>query len=73
LTTTGTPKASGGVKASLLGTTKRADGTMEVTYGGHPLYRFTSDTRPGLTTGEGNDGFGADWWVVKPTGDALTA
>ena len=45
LTTTTTPKASGAVKASLLGTTKRADGSREVTYAGHPLYYYAGDSR----------------------------
>jgi predicted lipoprotein with Yx(FWY)xxD motif len=71
VTTTGTPKASGAVKASLLGTTKRADGTREVTYAGHPLYTFAGDTQAGQTTGEGSNGFGAPWWVVTPAGKAL--
>jgi predicted lipoprotein with Yx(FWY)xxD motif len=71
LTTTGTPKASGAVKASLLGTTKRADGSREVTYAGHPLYTFAGDTQAGQTTGEGSNGFGAPWWVVTPAGKAL--
>jgi predicted lipoprotein with Yx(FWY)xxD motif len=71
LTTTGTPKASGAVKASLLGTTKRADGSRGVTYAGHPLYTFAGDTQAGQTTGEGSNGFGAPWWVVTPAGTAL--
>jgi predicted lipoprotein with Yx(FWY)xxD motif len=71
VTTTGTPKASGAAKASLLGTTKRADGTSEVTYAGHPLYTFAGDTQAGQTTGEGSNGFGAPWWVVTPAGKAL--
>jgi len=71
LTTTGTPKASGAVKASLLGTTKRADGSREVTYAGHPLYTFAGDTQAGQTTGQGSNGFGAPWWVVTPAGKAL--
>ena len=71
LTTSGTPKASGSVKASLLGTTKRTDGTSEVTYAGHPLYLFAGDTQPGQTTGQGSNGFGAPWWVVTPAGKAL--
>jgi predicted lipoprotein with Yx(FWY)xxD motif len=71
LTTTGTPKATGAVKASLLGTTKRADGSREVTYAGHALYTYAGDTRAGQTTGEGNNGFGAPWWVVSPAGKAL--
>jgi predicted lipoprotein with Yx(FWY)xxD motif len=71
LTTTATPKASGAVKASLLGTTKRADGSREVTYAGHPLYYFAGDTAPGQTTGQGSNGFGAPWWVVTPAGKAI--
>ena len=71
LTVTGAPKASGAVKGSLLGTTKRADGSREVTYAGHPLYLFAGDRRAGQTTGEGSNGFGAPWWVVTPAGKAL--
>jgi len=71
VTTTGTPKANGAVKASLLGTTKRADGSSELTYAGHPLYTFAGDTQPGQTTGEGSNGFGAPWWIVSPAGKAL--
>ena len=71
LTTTGTPKATGGVKASLLGTTKRADGSREVTYAGHPLYTFAGDTKAGQTTGQGSSAFGAPWWIVTPAGMAL--
>jgi predicted lipoprotein with Yx(FWY)xxD motif len=71
VTTTGTPKASGAAKASLLGTTKRADGSSEVTYAGHPLYTFAGDTQAGQTTGQGSNGFGAPWWIVTPAGKAL--
>jgi predicted lipoprotein with Yx(FWY)xxD motif len=71
LTTTGAPKASGAVKSSLLGTATRADGSREVTYAGHPLYTYAGDTRPGQTTGEGSDSFGAPWWTVTTGGRAL--
>ena len=71
LTTTATPKASGAVKASLLGTIKRTDGSREVTYAGHPLYYYVGDTGPGQTTGQGSNGFGAPWWVVTPAGKAI--
>ena len=71
LTITGPPKASGAVRGSLLATTKRADGSREVTYAGHPLYLFAGDSRAGQTTGEGSTGFGAPWWVVTPAGKAL--
>src|ERR1700730_12435277 len=68
LTTTGAPKAAGGASASLLGTTTRSDGTTQVTYSGHPLYYFVSDTKPGDTNGEGSTAFGAGWDVLSPAG-----
>jgi predicted lipoprotein with Yx(FWY)xxD motif len=71
LTTTGKPEASGSVKGSLLGTTKRSDGKLEVTYAGHPLYYFAGDSGPGETTGQASKGFGADWFVVAPDGKAI--
>ncbi len=71
LTTSGTPKVASGAKASLLGTTKRSDGTMQVTYDGHPLYLFSGDTGAGQTNGQGSKAFGADWYVVAPGGKAL--
>jgi predicted lipoprotein with Yx(FWY)xxD motif len=62
------PKAGPGVDAAKLGTTKRADGTLEVTYNGHPLYRYAADTQAGQDTGQGLDQFGAKWYVVAATG-----
>jgi predicted lipoprotein with Yx(FWY)xxD motif len=73
VTTTGAPKAGTGTKSSLLGTTKRADGSTEVTYAGHPLYYYAGDSGPGETNGQGSNGFGAPWWVVTPSGQALTS
>jgi predicted lipoprotein with Yx(FWY)xxD motif len=66
--TKGAPQAVSGAAASLLGTTKRTDGTLEVTYAGHPLYYFITDRKPGDATGQGVDGFGALWYVVSPSG-----
>jgi predicted lipoprotein with Yx(FWY)xxD motif len=68
LTTTGAPTAGDGVKANLLGTSKRDDGKMEVTYNGHPLYYFANDSAPGDIKGQGVDAFGAEWYVVSPEG-----
>ena len=72
LLTKGKPKASGSAKASKLGTTKRSDGTTQVTYGGHPLYTFIADkNKPGATKGEGLDAFGAEWYVVGTNGKKI--
>ena len=72
LLTKGKPKAGSGVKASKLGTTKRSDGTSQVTYGGHPLYTFIADQgKPGSTKGEGLDAFGAEWYVVGSNGKKI--
>jgi predicted lipoprotein with Yx(FWY)xxD motif len=71
LTTSGMPKVGGKARSSLLGTTKRANGTTEVTYAGHPLYTFAGDSAPGQTNGQGSAAFGAPWWVVSPTGQAI--
>ena len=68
LITSGKPIAAAGVKASLLGTTKRADGRLQVTYNHHPLYGFYKDTQKGQTKGEELDFFGGEWYVVSPAG-----
>ena len=65
------PVAGLGVRASLLGTTKRKDGKLEVTYNGHPLYYFVSDRKPGQTTGQALNQFGAPWWVLSPAGKEI--
>jgi predicted lipoprotein with Yx(FWY)xxD motif len=67
-TTNGKPKAGSGVTASMLGTTKRSDGTTEVVYNGHPLYRYSGDQNAGDTNGQNLDQFGAEWYVVSPSG-----
>jgi predicted lipoprotein with Yx(FWY)xxD motif len=68
LLTTGKPHAGTGVKQALLGTTKRANGKLQVTYRGHPLYRFALDKNAGQTKGEGLNNFGAEWYVVSAAG-----
>ena len=65
------PSAGGGVSAAKLGTAKAADGTTLVTYNGHPLYYYVADQKPGDTTGQGLDQFGAKWYVVKPSGSKI--
>ena len=69
--TGGKPVALAGVKASLLGTTKRKDGRLQVTYKGHPLYTFLKDKAAGQTNGEGSNGFGAKWYALAPSGAVI--
>ena len=67
-----TPVAGPGVSASLLGTTRRQDGTTEVTYDKWPLYTYVTDSQPGQATGQGVDNLGGLWYVVSPQGRAVT-
>jgi predicted lipoprotein with Yx(FWY)xxD motif len=69
---TGAPQAGAGVQASLLGTTTRTDGKVEVTYAGHPLYYFVQDKAAGDAKGQAINGFGGLWWVLSPSGAAIT-
>ncbi len=67
-----TPTAGAGLKASLVGTTKRKDGKLQVTYGGHPLYFFANDKKAGDVNGQGFVHFGGAWWVVSASGKKIT-
>jgi len=73
LRASGKPTAGSGAKASLLGTTPRSDGKPQVTYDGHPLYGYQGDSKAGDTNGQGINGFGAPWYVLSPSGNAITA
>ncbi len=68
LTTDGAPKPADGVDASMLGTTRRTDGTTQVTFDGHPLYLFAGDAAAGDTNGEG---IGKVWYAVAPDGTPI--
>lgn len=63
----GTPQVKG-VSASLVGELTRSDGTKQLTIAGWPMYTYAGDSGPGTTAGQGNQGFGAAWWAVTPTG-----
>jgi len=71
LLTTAKPHAGSGVRAGLLGTTRRPDGKLQVTYRRHPLYTFALDARAGQTKGEALDDFGAEWYAVSAAGAKL--
>src|SRR5438105_1685833 len=67
----GAPHATGGASPALLGTTRRKDGTTQVTYAGHPLYYFIADKKPGDMNGQGISQFGAKWYVLAPSGKKI--
>ena len=68
LLTKGSPKVSAGLKKSLLGTTKRTNGTLQVTYAKHPLYTFAADTKAGAVTGQGYE---SRWYVLNSNGAVI--
>jgi predicted lipoprotein with Yx(FWY)xxD motif len=65
-------KAGSGVEASLLGTVKEANGTLEVTYNGWPVYTFAGDSGAGVAHGQGITSFGGTWYVLNASGDPVT-
>jgi predicted lipoprotein with Yx(FWY)xxD motif len=69
LLTEGQPQAQGGAQAGMLGTTKRSDGTVQVTYNGWPLYTYVGDQKPGEATGNDVKAFGAQWYALQPNGE----
>jgi predicted lipoprotein with Yx(FWY)xxD motif len=71
LMSTGKLTAGPGVRRALVGTTKRANGRLQVTYNKHPLYAFALDKRAGQTKGQGTSNFGAKWYAVSAQGRAV--
>jgi len=67
----GTPQAAAGINQSLLSTTMRSDGSLEVVYNGHPLYYFVSDRQAGDVSGEAITSFGAEWYVLSASGSKV--
>ena len=67
------PVAGGSAKPSLLGTTKRTDGTVQVTYNRWPLYLWVGDSQPGQATGQALNNLGGLWYVLNPAGAVITA
>jgi predicted lipoprotein with Yx(FWY)xxD motif len=72
LDVTGTPTLSPSLNPSLLGTIRRPDGSLQLTYGDHPLYTWVGDTQPGMVTGQALANQGGRWYVVAPSGRQIT-
>jgi len=69
----GKPVSGEGAMSSQLGTTKRKDGTVQVTYAGHPLYTFVEDRNPGEANGNGSTAFGGEWNALDESGSTVAA
>jgi predicted lipoprotein with Yx(FWY)xxD motif len=61
-------KAGAGTRSTLLGTTKRSDGTLQVTYAGRPLYYYVGDRSPGQILCQNVSEYGGLWLVVRASG-----
>jgi predicted lipoprotein with Yx(FWY)xxD motif len=62
------PRAAAGAVASRLGTTRRSDGSLQVTYAGRPLYYYVGDRKPGQILCQNVTEFGGVWRVVRASG-----
>ena len=71
LATPGTPLTVEGVEQEAVGTINRADGTIQLTLNGWPVYRYSGDPQPGATSGQGVGG--GEWAAVTPTGSKADA
>jgi predicted lipoprotein with Yx(FWY)xxD motif len=71
LASQGSPAAGDGIDATLLGTITRDDGTIQVTYNGHPLYTFADDTGAGDAAGQGKEDNGGTWNLISATGEPV--
>jgi predicted lipoprotein with Yx(FWY)xxD motif len=68
----GTPKAlDPALQAGAIVNIQRTDGSVQVTYQGHPLYHYSKDAAPGQINGQGiHDQFG-EWYMLTPAGEPL--
>jgi predicted lipoprotein with Yx(FWY)xxD motif len=71
LTVTGPPTAGSGASQHLLATISLGHGRRQVTYAGHPLYRYSGDAAPAATSYIGTDTFGGHWYGVSASGRAV--
>ena len=65
------PAADPSVQANLISTIQRPDGTLQVTYGGHPLYYYAQDRGPGETKGQDLTDQWGEWYLVTAAGKPL--
>lgn len=70
-TATTTASTDSAVKSSMLGKIVRSDNTTQSTYNGMPLYYYHDDTKAGDIEGQGKQEFGAEWYLVSPSGSKI--
>lgn len=63
-----TVTAAAGVQQSLIGTVKRPDGSVQMTYGGHPLYLYAHTQHAVQANAQGAGGV---WYVVGTDGNVI--
>jgi predicted lipoprotein with Yx(FWY)xxD motif len=68
LITRGRPRAGSGARSGLVGTTRRRDGRIQVTYRGHPVYHYVGDRTPGEVLCQNVAEYGGTWLVADPAG-----
>ncbi|HEX3042690.1 MAG TPA: hypothetical protein VHP56_11445 [Solirubrobacterales bacterium] len=66
--TEGKPRADGEASPGKVGATKRKDGTVQLTYAGHPLYTHAGEKQT-ETNGNGARAFGGTWFAIRPSGE----
>ncbi len=65
------PTPGAQLQTGMLGTITRADGTVQVSYNQHPLYRYAADTGAGRTAGNDVEDKWGHWHLIGPGGDAV--
>lgn len=65
------PAAGAKLNTDLLGTIRRKDGSLQLTYGGWPLYYYSGDRGAGSVAGQDMHGFGGGWYLIAPDGSAI--
>lgn len=71
LTSSRIPEISDNLQSDLVGSLRRANGKMQVTYGGWPLYYYINDENPGDTKGQDVIGSGVKWYLISPEGNKV--